>query len=159
MLLSAREAMADFLNASSAEVAFGNNMTTLTFHLARALGAAWEPGDEVLVTELEHHANIAPWQRLERERGIVVKSAGVRRGPGHGGELDWVDGHWEQVDEDDLIDDLEDDVMYDEKGVPRDPVTGEELHYVCGRWQRLPATKATDAPASSQAPLRFDKVG
>ena len=54
----AREALADFLDASPDEVGFGANMTTLTFHLARALGRAWGAGDEMVVTELDHHANV-----------------------------------------------------------------------------------------------------
>ncbi|MES2123784.1 MAG: cysteine desulfurase-like protein [Gemmatimonadota bacterium] len=73
LLLAAREAYAAFFNGSASEVVFGNNMTTLTFHLARALGRGWEAGDEVIVTELDHHANVAPWQALARERGIVLK--------------------------------------------------------------------------------------
>ena len=50
-------------------------MTTLTFHLARALGRGWGPGDEIVVTELDHHANVAPWRALERERGVTVRIA------------------------------------------------------------------------------------
>ena len=46
-------------------------MTTLTFHLGRALGRGWGPGDEIVVTELDHHANIAPWRALARERGVT----------------------------------------------------------------------------------------
>ena len=63
-------------------------MTTLTFHVARALGRAWGPGDEIIVTELDHHANVAPWQALARR---------ARRDRPHGahdpgtGELDWSD--------------------------------------------------------------------
>ncbi|MBC7893821.1 MAG: cysteine desulfurase-like protein [Cytophagaceae bacterium] len=86
MLWQAREAMADFLNVTPHEVSFGNNMTTITFHLARALGRAWGPGDEVVVTELDHHANVAPWQALARERGITVRTA--RMIPEQG-VLDW----------------------------------------------------------------------
>jgi cysteine desulfurase family protein (TIGR01976 family) len=71
----ARQVLADFLNASPQEVAFGANMTTLTFHLARALGRRWGPGDEIVVTELDHHANIDPWKALERERGVTVRVA------------------------------------------------------------------------------------
>ena len=56
----ARQALGDFLNATPAEVVFGANMTTLTFHLARALGRRWGPSDEVIVTELDHHGNVAP---------------------------------------------------------------------------------------------------
>ncbi|MFI5210666.1 MAG: cysteine desulfurase-like protein [Gemmatimonadales bacterium] len=73
MLAGAREALADFLNATPEEIAFGANMTTVTFHLARALGRAWGPGDEVVVTELDHHANIAPWRELVRERGVTLR--------------------------------------------------------------------------------------
>jgi len=71
----AREAVADLLNARANEIAFGANMTTLTFHLARALGRTWSAGDEVIVTELDHHANVAPWRALETDRGIVVRTA------------------------------------------------------------------------------------
>jgi len=53
-LQHAREALADFFNASPREVAFGNNMTTLTFHVSRALGRAWGPKDELVVTQLDH---------------------------------------------------------------------------------------------------------
>ena len=70
-----REAVADLLNASPAEIIFGANMTTLTFHLARALGRTWRAGDEVIVTELDHHGNVAPWRALEVDRGIVVRTA------------------------------------------------------------------------------------
>ena len=73
MIAEARGAMADFLGGSAEEIAFGANMTTLTFHLARALGRGWGPGDEVVVTELDHHANVAPWRALERERGITIR--------------------------------------------------------------------------------------
>jgi cysteine desulfurase family protein (TIGR01976 family) len=73
MLADAREALADFLNATPEEIAFGANMTTLTFHLARALGRDLGPGDEVVITELDHHANVAPWRELEKERGITIR--------------------------------------------------------------------------------------
>ncbi|HUY13953.1 MAG TPA: cysteine desulfurase-like protein [Terriglobia bacterium] len=84
----ARKALADFLNASPAEVAFGANMTTLTFHLARALGRGLGQGDEILLTELDHHANVAPWRALERERGLTVK---VARMIPETGQIDWKD--------------------------------------------------------------------
>jgi cysteine desulfurase family protein (TIGR01976 family) len=86
LIASARAALADFLNADPSEIAFGNNMTTLTFHLARALGAGWGPGDEIVITDLDHHANVAPWRRLERERGVTVKRVGVNL---ETGQLDW----------------------------------------------------------------------
>lgn len=70
-----RAAMAEFLGASPDEVAFGSSMTTLTLRLARALGRSLVPGDRIVVTELEHHANVAPWRALERERGAVVRMA------------------------------------------------------------------------------------
>lgn len=71
-IAGARSAMADFLGAQSSEIAFGANMTTLTFHLARGLAREWGPGDEVVITELDHHANIAPWQAIARERGVTL---------------------------------------------------------------------------------------
>jgi cysteine desulfurase family protein (TIGR01976 family) len=85
-LNKARQACADLVNASPQEIAFGANMTTLTFHLARALGRRYQEGDEIVVTELDHHANIAPWQRLVVERGISLKV--VKLIP-ESGQLDW----------------------------------------------------------------------
>ena len=71
----ARRTMCEFLGAASSdEIVFGLNMTSLAFHLGRALGRGWRPGDEVIVTDLDHHANIAPWRALERERGITVRA-------------------------------------------------------------------------------------
>lgn len=69
----AREVCADFLNASPTEIAFGANMTTLTYHLSRALGQNYSAGDEIVVTELDHHANIDPWRRLAVERGVTIR--------------------------------------------------------------------------------------
>ncbi|MBX3278666.1 MAG: cysteine desulfurase-like protein [Acidobacteria bacterium] len=74
IIAAGRATMADFFNASPDEIVFGPNMTTLTFHLARALGRNWSEGDEIVTTELDHHANIAPWQRLVAERGITVRT-------------------------------------------------------------------------------------
>ncbi len=74
-LAHAREVLADFLNVGADEIAFGANMTTLTFHVARALGRGWGEGDEVVVTELDHHANVAPWQAVARERGVTLRMA------------------------------------------------------------------------------------
>ncbi len=70
----ARSAMADFLGAKPTEVVFGANMTTLTYHLSRALGPGTEPGDEIVVTELDHHANVDPWKTLAEERDLVVRT-------------------------------------------------------------------------------------
>ena len=83
---NAREVLADFINASASEIAFGANMTTLTFHLARALGLQYSAGDEIVITELDHHANIDPWRRLAVERGITVRT--VTLDPVTG-ELNW----------------------------------------------------------------------
>ncbi len=74
LLAEARLAFADFLGARPDDIAFGANMTTLTFHLARALGRRWGPGDEIVVTELDHHANVAPWQAVVRERGVTLRT-------------------------------------------------------------------------------------
>ncbi len=84
----ARGALADFLHASPAEIAFGANMTTLTFHLSRALGQTFARGDEIIVTELDHHANIAPWRTLARERGLTVRLVKMLT---EDGQLDWED--------------------------------------------------------------------
>jgi cysteine desulfurase family protein (TIGR01976 family) len=74
LIARSRMALADFLGAGADEVAFGANMTTLTFHLARALGRRWGPKDEIVVTELDHHANLAPWQAVVRERGVTLRT-------------------------------------------------------------------------------------
>jgi cysteine desulfurase family protein (TIGR01976 family) len=73
-LAQAREALADFLGGQASEIAFGANMTALTFHLGRALGRRWSPGDELVVTELDHHANIDPWRQLAKERGLTIRA-------------------------------------------------------------------------------------
>jgi cysteine desulfurase family protein (TIGR01976 family) len=73
MLQASRETLADFLGAAADEIAFGANMTTLLFHLSRAIGRTLQSGDEIIVTELDHHANIAPWQALAKERGAVLR--------------------------------------------------------------------------------------
>lgn len=74
LLAQARDTFADFFNASAADVSFGNNMTTIAFHLARGLAREWAPGDELVVTELDHHANVAPWRAIAKDRGLVVRS-------------------------------------------------------------------------------------
>jgi cysteine desulfurase family protein (TIGR01976 family) len=88
IISGARAAVADLLNASPGEIIFGANMTTLTFHLSRALGRDYRPRDEIVVTELDHHANVAPWQALAQERGITVR---VAKMVPETGELDWED--------------------------------------------------------------------
>lgn len=73
-IAAARLAAADLVNGAPDEIVFGANMTTLTFHLSRALERELKPGDEVVVTRLDHDANVAPWRRLEA-RGVVVRQA------------------------------------------------------------------------------------
>ncbi|HUF26469.1 MAG TPA: cysteine desulfurase-like protein [Gemmatimonadaceae bacterium] len=77
-IAAARVVLADFLGGRPDEIAFGANMTTLTFHVARALGRGWGAGDEIVVTELDHHANVAPWRDLERERGVTIRTVPMR---------------------------------------------------------------------------------
>ncbi len=84
----ARAVFAMFLNASPSEIVFGANMTTLTYHIARGIGRALRANDEIVVTELDHHANVAPWTALEREGRATVRSA--RMDP-KTGQLDWTD--------------------------------------------------------------------
>ena len=69
----AHAAIADLLGVDADEIALGPNMTTLTFHISRSIGAAMEPGDEVIVTGLDHQANIDPWLAMARDRDLVVK--------------------------------------------------------------------------------------
>lgn len=88
LIAAARQTLAEFLNGRPDEIAFGQNMTSLTFHLARGLGRAWGPGDEVVVTELDHHANVAPWRALAVDRGVTIRT--VRMHPATG-TLDWDD--------------------------------------------------------------------
>ena len=78
MLAAARVTVADFVGGSPEEIAFGANMTTLTFHLARAICRTLVAGDEVIVTELDHQANVAPWVEAAREHTLVVRVAPMR---------------------------------------------------------------------------------
>jgi cysteine desulfurase family protein (TIGR01976 family) len=71
---AARRAVADLINAAdSNEIAFGQNMTSLTFAVSRALARTWQPGDEIVVTRLDHDANITPWVMAAEERGVTVR--------------------------------------------------------------------------------------
>lgn len=73
-------AAADFLGASAPEtVFFGANMTSLTFALSRALSRTWKPGDEIIVTRLDHDANVRPWVLAARDAGAIVKFAPINR--------------------------------------------------------------------------------
>src|SRR5580700_105976 len=77
-----RAALADWLGGAPQEIVFGANMTTLTFHLGRALGRGWRAGDVVVVTELDHHASADPGRSRARERGLEVRPIRMRREDG-----------------------------------------------------------------------------
>ena len=75
----AHAAMADFLGAAGPEsIKFGANMTTLTFHVSRSIGATLSPGDEIVVTTLDHSANVDPWRALAEDRGLTVRTVDIR---------------------------------------------------------------------------------
>lgn len=77
MIAATRQTIADFFNCHANEVVFGQNMTTITFALSRAIGRELKPGDEIVVTTLDHDANVAPWRALE-EKGVVVRQVDIR---------------------------------------------------------------------------------
>src|SRR5262249_13335023 len=71
----AHVAMADLLGAASAdEIKFGANMTSLTFHVSRSIAAALQPGDEIVVTILDHEGNVGPWKAIAADCGLVVRT-------------------------------------------------------------------------------------
>ncbi len=73
VLDEAHQAMADFYNAPSAkEIVFGNNMTTLTLHISRSLSRDWKAGDEIVLTRLDHDANVTPWVLAAQDKGVKV---------------------------------------------------------------------------------------
>jgi cysteine desulfurase family protein (TIGR01976 family) len=88
LIAESRASLADFFNCDAGEVSFGANMTTITFHIARALGRGYSPGDEIVITELDHHANNAPWQALAKERGVTIRTVRMLT---ETGQLDWDD--------------------------------------------------------------------
>jgi cysteine desulfurase family protein (TIGR01976 family) len=73
MIAQARAAMADFLRCGADEVIFGPNMTTLTYAMSRAIGRELKPGDEILLTRLDHDANVSPWLAMAEDRGLTVR--------------------------------------------------------------------------------------
>ena len=86
VIAEARAAMADFFGCDQDEVVFGPNMTTLTFAISRSIGRELGPGDEILLTHLDHDANVSPWRALE-ERGVTIRFVDVnqeRLHPQHG---------------------------------------------------------------------------
>src|SRR5690348_7399905 len=78
IIAAARSAMADFFHCDKDEVIFGQNMTTITFALSRAVARELKVGDEIVVTTLDHDANVAPWRALE-ERGIVIRQVDIHQ--------------------------------------------------------------------------------
>jgi len=77
MIAAARAAMADFLHCAADEVVFGPNMTTLTYAMSRAIGRELKPGDEIVVTRLDHDANVSPWLAIAEEKGVTVRWAEI----------------------------------------------------------------------------------
>src|ERR1700692_2506998 len=77
IIAHARAAMADFLHCEKDEVVFGQNMTTITFAISRAIARELKPGDEILLTTLDHDANYSPWKALE-EKGAVIRTVELR---------------------------------------------------------------------------------
>ena len=79
MLRAAHQALADLLGSDDPDtIAFGPNMTSLTFALSRALGRTWRPGDEIVVTRQDHDANVSPWVLAARDSGATVHHVGIR---------------------------------------------------------------------------------
>ena len=79
ILEDAHAALADLLNAADpSEIKFGANMTTLTMHVARSIAASLAPGDEIVVTSLDHEANVGPWRSAAADRGLVVRTVDIR---------------------------------------------------------------------------------
>lgn len=79
LLESAMQAMAEFVGATNwQEIVFGQNMTSLTFQLSRSLATTWSAGDEIVLTRLDHDANIAPWELAARERGVTVRKIDIQ---------------------------------------------------------------------------------
>jgi len=77
VIVAAREAMADFFHCAADEVVFGQNMTSLTFGISRAIGRDLKPGDEIVVTRLDHDANVSPWLAMAEDRGVTVRWAEI----------------------------------------------------------------------------------
>jgi len=73
VLDEAHRAMTDFYNASSPEeIVFGNNMTTLTLHVSRSISRDWQAGDEIVLTRLDHDANVTPWVLAAQDKGVKI---------------------------------------------------------------------------------------
>ena len=77
LVAGARSAVADLVGGTSGGVVLGASMTSVTYAMARAIAKAWRPGDEIVVSRLDHDANIRPWVQLAEERGVAVRWAEV----------------------------------------------------------------------------------
>ncbi len=88
LLAAARATVADLLHCGADEVSFGANMSTITFHLGRALARQWGPGDEIVITELDHHANQDTWRAAAADRGLTIRAVKFDQARL---ELDWDD--------------------------------------------------------------------
>lgn len=77
IISEAREAVADLLNCDANEIIFGANMTSLTFALSRSLGRTFQKGDEIIVTTLDHDANIAPWRAIAKDHDLVIRQVDI----------------------------------------------------------------------------------
>src|SRR5579872_795051 len=77
MIAEARAAMGDFLHCAADEIVFGPNMTSLTYMMSRAIGRELGRGDEILVTRLDHDANVSPWLQMAEDRGVTVRWAEI----------------------------------------------------------------------------------
>ncbi len=86
VLDGARSAVADLFGATPGEIAFGQNMTSITYSVSRAIARTWGPGDNVVVTRLDHDANVAPWMQAAADRGAEVRFVDFE--PGEGCRLD-----------------------------------------------------------------------
>jgi cysteine desulfurase family protein (TIGR01976 family) len=95
ILQNAREALADFLGGAPEEIIFGANATTLTYRVSRTLGRQLARTDEVVITELDHHANVGPWQALAAERGCPLRVVKMDTATG---QLDWSDFEQKMTD-------------------------------------------------------------
>ncbi len=92
VVAGAHQAMADFVNAKSErEIIIGQNMTTLTFHLSRSIGRLFSPGDEIIVTRMDHDANVSPWLLMARDNDLTVKYLGFDKDT-YEFDLDELDG-------------------------------------------------------------------
>ena len=91
----ARSAMVDFLNAPSPdEIIFGQNMTSLTLHLARSVGQLFQPGDEIVLSRMDHDANVAPWLAVAEAHDLTVRWVGLRPDDA---TLDEMDALWNRM--------------------------------------------------------------